>query len=171
MEKKETTYPKVTLCDTTYIPDYEEYKEYCEANGFEPQAEGSNDFWDYVSERRSIEYDDFVFNMQNSTQAQQPCLLTGSCGLWDGIREIMPYKFTNALSAVIKAYCSCNDIIVSQEDGIIKVESFHHDGCNRFEIRPLTEHGKQMLEDDCDGEPISCQLTDDMVGKYDGYLF
>ena len=27
MEKKETTYPKVTLCDTTYIPDYEEYKE------------------------------------------------------------------------------------------------------------------------------------------------
>ena len=171
MEKKETTYPKLTLCDTTYIPDYEEYKEYCEANGFEPQAEGSNDFWDYVSERRSIEYDDFVFNMQNSTQAQQPCLLTGSCGLWDGTREIMPYKFTNALSAVIKAYGSCDDLIVSQEDGVIKVESFHHDGCNRFEIRPLTENGKQALEDDCDGEPISCELADDMVGKYDGYLF
>ena len=30
MEKKETTYPKTTLCDTTYIPEYEEYKEYCE---------------------------------------------------------------------------------------------------------------------------------------------
>ena len=171
MDKKETTYPKVTLRDTTYIPDYEEYKEYCEANGFEPQAEGSNDFWDYVSERRSIEYDDFVLNMQNSTQAQQPCLLTGSCGLWDGIREIMPYKFTNALSAVIKAYGSCDDLIVSREDVVIKVESFHHDGCNRFEIRPLTEHGKKMLEDDCDGEPISCKLTDDIVGKYDGYLF
>ena len=31
MEKKETTYPKVTLCDTTYIPSYDEYKENCEA--------------------------------------------------------------------------------------------------------------------------------------------
>ena len=159
MEKKETTYPKVTLCDTTYIPDYEEYKENCEANDFDPQAEGSNDFWDYVSERRSIEYDDFVLNMQNSAQAQQPCLLTGSCGLWDGIREIMPYKFTNALSAVIKAYGSCDDLIVSQEDGVIKVESFHHDGCNRFEIRPLTEHGKTTLEDECEAAPISCPST------------
>ena len=36
MEKKETTYPKTTLCDTTYILEYEEYKEYCEANDCEP---------------------------------------------------------------------------------------------------------------------------------------
>lgn len=90
MEKKETTYPKVTLCDTTYITEYEEYKENCEANGFEPQAEGSDDFLDFVSESRSIEYDTFVLNMQDSTQAQQPCLLTGSFGLWDGTHEIMP---------------------------------------------------------------------------------
>ena len=26
MEKKETTYPKATLCDTTYIPEYKEYR-------------------------------------------------------------------------------------------------------------------------------------------------
>ena len=171
MEKKETTYPKVTLCDTTYIPEYDEYKENCEANNIEPKNENSNKKKDYVSERRSIEYDSFVLNMENSAKAQQPCLLTGSCGLWNGRREIMPYKFSNVLSAIIKAYGSCDDIIVSQEDGVIKVESFHHDGCNRFEIRPLTENGKKMLEDDCDGEPISCELTDDMVGKYDGYLF
>ena len=171
MEKKETTYPKVTLCDTTYIPEYDEYKENCEANNIEPQGDGSGDYWDYVSERRSIEYDAFVVNMQNSAKAQQPCLLTGSCGLWNGRREIMPYKFSNVLSAIIKAYGSCDDIIVSQEDGVIKVESLHHDGRNCFEIRPLTEHGKQALENDCDGEAISCKLTDDIVGKSEGYLF
>ena len=171
MEKKETTYPKATLCDTTYIPDYEEYKENCEANELEPQGDGSGDFWDFVSESRSIEYDTFILNMQNSAQAQQPCLLTGSCGLWDGTHEIIPYKFRNVISAIVKAYKSCDDLIVNQEDGVIKVESFHHDGRNRFEIRPLTEHGKQALENDCDGEPISCQLTDDMVGKYEGYLY
>ena len=171
MEKKETTYPKVTLCDTTYIPGYEEYKEICEENNIEPQAENSNDYWDYVSERRSLEYENFISNMEYSAQAEQPCLLTSSCGLWNGIREIMPYKFSNVLSAIMKAYGSCDDIIVSQEDGVIKVESLHHDGRNCFEIRPLTEHGKQALEDDYDGEPISCELTDDMVGKYDGYLF
>ena len=171
MEKKETTYPKATLCDTTYIPDYEEYKENCEANELEPQGDGSGDFWDFVSESRSIEYDTFILNMQDSAQAQQPCLLTGSCGLWDGTHEIIPYKFRNVISAIVKAYKSCDDLIVNQEDGVIKVESFHHDGRNRFEIRPLTEHGKQALENDCDGEPISCQLTDDMVGKYEGYLY
>ena len=92
MEKKETTYPKVTLCDTTYIPEYDEYKENCEANNIEPQGENSNDFWDYVSERRSIEYDSFVLNMENSAKDQQPCLLTGSCGLWNGRREIIDRK-------------------------------------------------------------------------------
>ena len=171
MEKKEITYPKATLCDTTYIPDYEEYKENCEANDCKPQAEDSQDYWDYVSERQSFEYDEFILNMKNSAKAEQPCLLTGSCGLWNGTREIMPYKFSDALSAVKKAYGSCDDIIVKQEDGVIKVEALHHDGRNRFEIRPLTEHGKQALEDDCDDEPISCQLTDDMVGKYEGYLY
>ena len=171
MEKKETTYPKATLCDTTYIPDYEEYKENCEANDLEPQGEGSGDYWDFVSESRSIEYDTFILNMQSSAQAQQPCLLTGSCGLWDGTHEIIPYKFRNVISAIVKAYKSCDDLIVNQEDGVIKVESFHHDGRNRFEIRPLTEYGKQALENDCDGEPISCQLTDEMVGKYEGYLY
>ena len=171
MEKNETTYPKVTLCDTTYIPDYEEYKENCEANELEPQGEDSGDYWDFVSESRSIEWDTFILNMHDSAQAQQPCLLTGSCGLWDGTHEIMPYKFKNVISAIVKAYKSCDDLIVNQEDGVIKVESFHHDGRNRFEIRPLTEHGKQALENDCDGEPISCQLTDDIVGKYEGYLY
>ena len=171
MEKKETTYPIATLCDTTYIPDYEEYKENCEENNCEPQAEDSDDYWDYVSERRSLEYEDFISNMEYSEQAELPCLLTGSCERWNGTREIMPYKFSDAISAVKKAYCYCDDLIVKQEDGVIKVEALHHDGRNKFEIRPLTEHGKQVLKDDCDGEPISCQLTDDMVGKYEGYLF
>ena len=171
MEKKETTYPKVTLCDTTYIPDYEEYKENCEANNCEPQAEGSDDYWDYVSERRSLEYDDFISNMEYSAQAEQPCLLTGSCERWNGTREIVPYKFSDAISAVKKAYGSCDDLIVKQEDGVIKVESFHHDGRNRFEIRPLTEHGKQALKDEYEGAAIYSKVTEDMVGKYEGYLY
>lgn len=171
MEKNETTYPKVVLCDTTYIPDYEEYKEYCEANGCEPQSEDSQDYWYYVSEICSMKYNDFISDMENSTQANKPCLLTGSCGLWNGRHEIIPYKFGDALSAVKRAYGSCDDLKVKQEDGIIKVEVLHHDGSNFFEIRPLTEYGKKMLKDDYDDEPISYEVTDGMVGKYEGYLF
>ena len=171
MEKNEMTYPKVVLCDTTYIPEYIVYKEYCEANECEPQAEDSQDYWDYVSERRSMKYNDFILNMENSAQANKPCLLTGSCGSWDGTHEIIPYKFSDALSAVKKAYGSCDDLIVKQEDGIIKVEALHHDGSNCFEIVLLTEYGKETLKDDYDGQPISCEVTDAMVGKYDGYLF
>ena len=171
MEKKETTYSKVVLCDTTYIPDYEEYKEYCEANNCEPQSDYSKDYWDYVSDRCSMEYNDFIFNMENSAKANKPCLLTGSCGLWNGTHEIIPYKFNDALSAIKKAYGSCDELIVKQEDGIIKVEALHHDGSNYFEIVPLTEYGKKVLKNDYDGESISCEVTDAMVGKYEGYLF
>ena len=171
MEKNETTYPKVTLCDTSYIPKYEEYKEHCEANEYEPQAEDSQDYWEYVSERRYIEYDDFISNMENSAQAEKPCLLTGSCGLWNGTRVIKPYKFGDALSAVKKAFGFCDYFIVKQEDGLIKVETLYHDGRNSFEIHPLTEYGKEVLEGDCDGQPISCEVSEEMVDKYEGYLF
>ena len=171
MEKNKTTYPKVVLCDTTYIPDYIEYKEYCEENNCEPQAEDSQDYWDYVTEVRSMEYNDFISNMENSTQSNKPCLLTGSCGLWNGKHEIIPHKFSDALSAIKKAYGSCDDLIVKQEDGIIKVKALHHDGSNRFEIVPLTEYGKESLKDDYDGQPIYCKVSDAMVSKYDGYLF
>ena len=171
MEKNEITYPKAVLCDTTYIPDYMEYKEYCEANECEPQAEDSQDYWDYVSERRSMEYNDFITNMENSVQANKPCLLTGSCGLWNGKHEIISYKFSDVFSAIKKVYGSCDDLIVKQEDGIIKVNALHHDGSNRFEIVPLTECGEKILKDDYDGQQISCEVTDDMIGKYEGYLF
>lgn len=171
MEKNETTYPKFVLCDTTYIPDYMEYKEYCEVNERKPQAEDSQDYWDYVAEIKSIEYNDFISNMENSTQANKPCLLTGSCGLWNGKHEIIPHKFSDVLSAIKKAYGSCDDLIVKQEDGIIKVKALHYDGSNRFEIVPLTEYGKEMLKDDYDCQPISCEVSDAMFGKYEGYLF
>lgn len=171
MEKNETIYPKFVLCDTTYIPDYMEYKEYCEANECEPQVEDSQDYWDYVVEIKSMEYNDFISNMKNSTQVNKPCLLTGSCGLWNGKHEIIPHKFSDALSAIKKAYGSCDDLIVKQEDGIIKVKALHHDGSNRFEIVPLTEYGEKMLKDDYDGQPISCEVTDAMFGKYEGCLF
>ena len=171
MEKNKTTYPKVVLCDTTYIPDYIEYKEYCEENNCEPQAEDSQDYWDYVTEVRSMEYNDFISNMENSTQSNKPCLLTGSCGLWNGSHDIIPHKFGDVLSAIKKAYGSCDDLIVKQEDGIIKVKALHHDGSNRFEIVPLTEYGKESLKDDYGGQPIYCKVSDAMVSKYDGYLF
>lgn len=171
MEKNETTYPKAVLCDTTYIPDYMEYKEYCEENNCEAQAEDSQDYWDYVSERRSMEYNDFISNMENSVKVNKPCLLNGSCDLWNGKHEIIPYKFSDVLSAIKKAYSSCDDLIVKQEDGIIKVKALHHDGSNCFEIVPLTEYGEKILKDDYDGQPISCEVTDGMIGKYEGYLF
>ena len=171
MEKNEMTYPKAVLCDTTSIPDYMEYKEYCEANECEPQAEDSQDYWDYVVEIKTMEYNDFITNMENSVQANKPCLLTGSCGLWNGKHEIIPHKFSDVLSAIKNAYGSCDDLIVKQEDEIIKVKALHHDGNNCFEIVSLTEYGEKILKDDYDGQPVSCEVTDAMIGKYKGYLF
>lgn len=40
----------LVLCDTTIVPSYEDYKDWCEMNEVEPQGEDSNDYWEFVGQ-------------------------------------------------------------------------------------------------------------------------
>lgn len=135
------------LLDTTYIPTYDEYVEWCEYNEITPEEEDSDDYWDFVSRTQEIEAHDFFLNVEDSI-LNSLCywLITGSLGLWYGVRDIdMTYEKTLA-DAIKRCMCSCDDAIIKKRGSVIYVSGLHHDGRNHFEIRALSDIGLDRLE-------------------------
>lgn len=86
-------------------------------------------------------YDDFMDELPND-----PCVITGTLGLWHGQKDIMPYDCDTYTEAIRK--CLGNDtedfsIWEVDDEGVAhptyQIEAHHHDGCNRFTISPKTE--------------------------------
>ena len=136
------------LCDSQAEYSYEDYCEYCEDNGIEPKGEDSDSYWDYVSDMRDIDLDCFKDNMEYSKFKGQPCMITGSLGLWHGNPTIVPVLCDDIMEAIEK--CLNNnfafeyDIVLN--DGHIDVNIHHHDGTNCFEIHLLSKKGQREAE-------------------------
>lgn len=136
-----------TLLDTTYIPTYDEYVELCVDISVEPQPENSKDYWGYVEREREMAMSDFFSNLEAvELNTQYYWLVTGSVGLWYGVRDIdMTYEKTLA-DAIKRCIGSCYDAIIKKRGSVIYVSGLHHDGINHFEIRPLSGIGIDRLE-------------------------
>ena len=73
-------------------------------------------------------------------------LITGSLGLWYGVRDIdMTYEKTLA-DAIKRCIGSCDDAIIKKRGSVIYVPGLHHDGRNHFEVRALSDIGINRLE-------------------------
>ena len=79
-----------TLLDTTETFEYAAYVDFCEANEITPEPEDSNDYWEWVSEERRLNVDDFLTNLRYAKINDEPVLITGTLGLWNGRKEIYP---------------------------------------------------------------------------------
>lgn len=77
----------VTYYDDT-DPNFDYYKEqYQECRGLtdeEMQNVTEDDIWRYISECREFEWECLEDNLRYSEQANEPCVITGSLGLWHG---------------------------------------------------------------------------------------
>lgn len=164
-------YPKYNLYDDSYIPEYEEYVDYCEANGIEPDEEDSQDYWDYVNHYHEYDWDDLKTNLKYSKQAQQPCLVYGTLGLWNGKPNIYPTRCESLIQAINKCCRSVDNIKIDCEDGIINVYAMHHDGTNHFYIQPLSKKGLMATSRWYDNNAGCEEYKDYWVKKYNGYLF
>lgn len=139
----------ITLVDTTYVPSYNDYVEYCEDNDFKPSEEDSQDFWDWVSENQEDEISCFYDNLVDEVSGyDSPCLILGDLGLWDGRHEIEPVYMDNLTDAIKKCVSGrgINDMLVevNVERGEINVNAYHHDGCNSFVIKLLSKKGEDI---------------------------
>ena len=164
-------YPTCTLCDSSYVPSYEDYVEYCEMNEIEPKDSDSSDYWDYVSDMQSLEVSDFFTNLHYSKKDECEVLLTGTLGLWNGNRDIYPIRLNSLTKAIQKCNCKCDDIKVRMENGEIIVEASHHDGTNVFSIKPLSARGLIATKNWKCGKAVDTEVKDYWTKKFVGYLF
>lgn len=146
-----------TLFDnyTTNIEaELEYFKDYCEANEIEvpADAENSNEFYEWQSESLSIAWNDLINEIENDKDSNVNCVVTGKLGRWNGTAEIVPKAFPSLKAALYTCVFNMDYVIVTEDEGIIKVETIHHDGRNNFEIHKLNGKG---LEAYCNDEDLN----------------
>ena len=151
-----------TLLDTTETLEYADYIDFCEANEITPEPEDSSDYWNWVNEERSRDIDDFLTNLRYAKINEEPVLITGSLGLWNGRKEIYPmliesseyeqrkdgswkYKNPAIMKAIQKCMNGMDDVKVEYANGEIVVHGYHHDGTNIFTIHKLSTKGKRTV--------------------------
>lgn len=161
------------LYDSQAEYSYEDYCEYCEDNDIEPKGEDSDDYWDYVYESRDNDFDNFKDNMEYSKFKGQPCMITGSLGLWNGNPTIVPVLCDDIMDAIDK--CLDNRFSFECEivlnDGHIDVNIHHHDGTNCFEIWLLSKKGQREVERPIYKWEKDYEPKRDWFKLINGYLF
>ena len=139
----------ITLYDNLNY-DFEDYKEYyqeCyELTDEEMEEISDNDIWDFISDRLAMDWDDLFANLSYSKNADTPCVITGSLGLWHGRPSIEPLACEDIESAIRKCANNMDYVIVKQVNGHIEVKGIHHDGTNNFEIHVLNDKGIRASE-------------------------
>ena len=140
-QKKEKVTEWVAL-DTDRDVTYEEYKENCEANEREPDAEGSDDYWNYVNDTLKLEQDDFRGNMKYCKLF--PMVAIGYDDLWDGQKR--GGKVLKNVDDLLGLFSCCDNIKIWQDKDGFHINGYHHDGTNYAELRPINKRGQAWLE-------------------------
>lgn len=159
-----------TLFDNYNINDeawLEAYKEHCEINEIEMpnDAENSTEFYEWQSEMFSMEWNDLLDNIESNWDNDVNCVVTGTVGRWNGTFEIEPKAFPSLRIAINTCASNMDYVIVTEDEGIIKVEAIHHDGRNNFEIHKLNSKG---LEAYCNDEDLN---NEEYYEKFDDINF
>ena len=130
------------------------FKEYCEENGIEmpADAEYSDEFCEWQSEVRDMEWEDLLYNIESAWDSDVPCVVTGTVGRWNGRFEIELKAFHTLKESIYACVSNMDYVILTEDKGVIKIEVIHHDGRNYFEIHKLNKKG---LEAYCNDEDLN----------------
>jgi len=111
---------------------YDDYLEYCEGNRMTPAEDGSSVFYEWCHEEAEVSFSEDMANIEEFYD--EPVIVRGTLGLWDGRHEIVPTRKESVYDAIKDCYSGCEDLDVEWDNGVIVVSAYHHDGCNVFEI-------------------------------------
>lgn len=161
------------LYDSQADWEYEEYLDYCEEMGIEPAEEDSAEYYEFMSRQHEDDWDCFKDNMAYSKFKGQPCMITGSLGLWNGNPTIVPVLCDDIMEAIEK--CLNNrfsfECDITLNDGHIDVNIHHHDGTNCFEIWLLSKKGQREVERPIYKWEKDYEPKKDWFKLINGYLF
>lgn len=66
--------------------------------------------------------------------------IEGTLGLWDGRHTIIPV-IRKGINAVLDCLNECDEYVIYEERGTLKITAYHHDGRNEFIIKEKTPKG------------------------------
>lgn len=131
-----------TIYDSSVDYSYEDYVSYCKDNEMKPQPEDSDAYHNFLNTMCNEDYDFFMDSIREIEGNDEPCIISGELGLWDGSHEICPVVVSSLTAAIRKCNGSSIEAIeVEFDDGVINVKAHHHDGTNKFSIRRMTDKG------------------------------
>lgn len=91
------------------------------------------DDWDIVQDSMKTELD-YVLDVIGEVEGE--ATITGTLGLWNGRKQVIPTKEDNLESAIKRCIGDhTEELKISDVDGKLIVECMHHDGTNIFDIR------------------------------------
>jgi hypothetical protein len=79
------------------------------------------------------DWDCFIDEITYSKLGALECVIEGVLGLWNGKYTIIPTNdiLTNCITRCIG---ESDEVEIYEEDGVLKIDGYHHDGCNHFTI-------------------------------------
>jgi hypothetical protein len=161
---------EIELLDTDREVSFDEVKGYCANNDMEVPAEGTQDYYDIVSDIQSWDIDDFKEDAALHFDLGL-CLVKGYAGLWNGPAE--GGKVMRIDSGADLFFQDVDRVrVVLEGDGLV-VYGYHHDGTNRYVVRQLNERGNALYSKNGDEHTrefherlmkLSRKITKKMIG-------
>ena len=116
------------------LKEIEEMKEDLKVNFAEDYEDmDDSELENVVIENISMDWDYFMEELTYNHLGTLDCVITGVLGLWDGKHTIQPVN--EILSkCILKCINAGDEVEIYEEDGELKIDTYHHDGVNHFEI-------------------------------------
>ena len=135
-----TLYNNYNINYSAWFGDFEEH---CILNGIDHTQynEDSEYFYEWVQDTLAMEWDDLLTNIKCDMNNNVDCVVLGTVGRWNGNFEIQAKHFPTLRDAIIACVENCDYIVVTEDEGAIKVFGVHHDNNNYFTIHKLNEKG------------------------------
>ena len=88
-------------------------------------------------------WDEFRWAMEKLLD-ETPCLILGTCGRWDGTYDAG--SFIRTFSDLRRGLSHFDELNIYEMNGHLYIEGYHHDGKDFYEIKRLTNKGRQIAE-------------------------
>jgi len=99
--------------------------------------------WEQISAQEEFSWDDEQYELRKFFDPHY-WILQGSFGLWYG-RPRGGFVF-DSFKELCKAWSDCDYIRLYDENGHFYIDAAHHDGTNCFEVKRLTDKGKEYVD-------------------------
>jgi hypothetical protein len=148
---KQTKKQNIVVLFNNYDCNFDEYKkDYIENNEIEGDVSDQT-IWEFIADIEHMDWDNMMceikhcFELKQINIDYQSCVVIGTAGTWRGKCEAgKVYKtIEDAIYGVAE---NCDYIKVWCENGHLYIMASHHDGTHNFEIKLLTNKGKETYD-------------------------